>query len=128
MNAPRAPRAVLLVEDEATNQLLMKSILDRIDLVPDIAATAEEALSALSTKSYDLVIMDVQLPGLSGIDATKQIRLKEKASRSHTLIIALTASEDPDMRKQCLDAGMDGYFAKPIKKQKFLDFLKHLWK
>ena len=126
MNSPARTRSVLLVEDEATNQALMKDLLERIDLVPDIANTAEEAFAAIAGKHYDLIIMDVMLPGLSGIEATKQIRSKERETKSHSLIVALTASPEEDIKRRCLEAGMDGYFHKPVKRMQFLEFLKHL--
>lgn len=80
----------------------------------DVAANGLEAVAAIERQSYDLVLMDVQMPEMDGLQATEAIRRTLPADRQPT-IIAMTAAAMPEDRQQCLDAGMDGYIAKPVR-------------
>jgi CheY-like chemotaxis protein len=88
-------------------------MLERVGLRVDVAANGYEALAALEQDSYDLIIMDLQMPGMNGFEATVQIRRRERSGR-RTPIIALTTFTTEDDRKRCLEAGMDDHVPKPV--------------
>jgi two-component system, sensor histidine kinase and response regulator len=79
-----------------------------------LASNGEEAIKALGERSFDLVLMDVHMPGIDGIEATKAIREKERSTGLHQPVIAMTALAMTGDRDRCLAAGMDGYLTKPI--------------
>lgn len=128
MSEEKPPHKVLIVEDEEASQKILAAIFDRLKLTPIIFNNAEDARAILEKESFDLILMDVLLPGLSGIDLTKEIRIKEASQRKHTLIVAITSLDSKDDKKRCLEAGMDGYFAKPINRSMFMAFLQNLLK
>ena len=113
-SASSTPLRILLAEDNAVNQKVASRLLERfghtIVVVPDGLA----AVSAASRETFDLILMDVQMPELDGLQATAAIRAQE-AGRRHTPIIAMTACAMKEDRERCLEAGMDGYTAKPLK-------------
>jgi two-component system sensor histidine kinase/response regulator len=106
---------ILLAEDNVINQTLAVRLLEKAGHTVLVAGNGQEALAALEKDRFDLVLMDVQMPLLSGIEATAAIREKEKASGTHIPIIAMTAHAMKDDRKRCLEAGMDAYLSKPIR-------------
>jgi PAS domain S-box-containing protein len=112
---PRAFLRVLLAEDNAVNQRLATRLLEKRGHHVTVAANGLEVLDALTKESYDLVLMDVQMPEMDGIEATAAIRKKEKGSEIHQAVIALTAHAMKGDRERCLAAGMDGYLSKPIR-------------
>src|SRR5205807_6332802 len=79
-----------------------------------VVGSGREALAALDREIFDLVLMDVQMPDMDGLEVTAAIRLKEKASGGHLPIVAMTAHAMKGDRERCLEAGMDGYVTKPI--------------
>ena len=91
-----------------------------------MAADGREALAALEKESFDLVLMDLQMPEMDGFEATAAIRKKEKGSGNHLPIVALTAHAMKGDREKCLAAGMDGYLTKPIRPHE-LDELLHTY-
>jgi len=106
-----APGArVLLVEDNPINALLARALLAREGCSVDHAASGEEALAAVQVGAYDLILMDMRMPGLSGEDAARALR---KAGFA-TPIVALTANAFEDDRRRCLAAGMDDFLVKPL--------------
>ncbi len=107
---------VLLAEDHAVNELLMRKLLGGMGCTFTVVHNGEEAVSAWQKQRFDLVLMDVQMPVVSGFDATAQIRAREAAmpGRPRTPIIALTAHAMAGDRERCLAAGMDGYVSKPV--------------
>jgi PAS domain S-box-containing protein len=122
--------SVLVAEDNEINALLMRSLLNRLGHQVVIAANGEEALESwLAAKSagapYDLVLMDIQMPVLDGIEATKRIRVVEANSR-RTPIMALTANTLAEDRYACFDAGMDGFLVKPLDRDKLMEALSGL--
>lgn len=106
---------ILLVEDNVTNQILAKAILEDLGYQVHAVANGEEALEALSRVSYDVILMDGQMPVMDGFEATKQIRLREAKDGSRVPIIAMTANATEADRQKCLSVGMDDFIAKPFK-------------
>jgi signal transduction histidine kinase/DNA-binding response OmpR family regulator len=111
--AERIPLRILLAEDNLINQKLAVKLLERIGYRPDIVGNGLEVLEALRRQPYDLVLMDVQMPELDGVEATRRIR-REWPGDSGPRIVAITANAFKSDREQCLAAGMDGYVTKPI--------------
>ncbi len=105
---------ILLAEDNRINQKLAVRTLEKMGHTVIIANDGREALSMLETGTFDLVFMDIQMPFLDGIAATKEIRDGEKQTRRHIPIIAMTAHAMKGDREKCLECGMDGYVSKPI--------------
>jgi CheY-like chemotaxis protein/HPt (histidine-containing phosphotransfer) domain-containing protein len=105
---------VLLAEDNAVNQRLAASLLQRRGHRVTIAANGKEALAALERAHVDVVLMDVQMPEMGGFEATAAIRLNERATGAHLPIVAMTAHAMKGDRERCLQAGMDDYITKPL--------------
>ncbi|AXS81303.1 response regulator [Dechloromonas sp. HYN0024] len=107
---------VLLVEDHPTNQKLALGLLGKWGHEAMLANNGQEAIDILSTRSFDVILMDMQMPVMGGIEATRQIRSREAAENlPRTPIIAMTAAAMQDDRDACFAAGMDDYLAKPIR-------------
>jgi PAS domain S-box-containing protein len=123
-NGPSASLSILLVEDNAVNQRLAVRLLEKRGHHVLVAANGREALGILEKKAFDVVFMDVQMPGLDGIEATAAVRKKELLSGKHQAVIALTAYAVKGDRERFLAAGMDGYLSKPIRTQE-LDAILH---
>jgi two-component system sensor histidine kinase/response regulator len=106
---------ILLTEDNLVNQKLASRLLEKRGHHVAVAGNGREALAALARESYDLVLMDLQMPEMGGIEAVAAIRAQEKGTDVHQPVIALTAHAMKGDRERCLDAGMDGYLSKPIR-------------
>jgi CheY-like chemotaxis protein len=107
---------ILLAEDNVTNQQVALGILKKLGLRADAVGDGAEAITSLETTPYDLVLMDVQMPVMDGLEATRLIRDPRSAVlRRGIPIIAMTAHAMQGDRERCLEAGMDGYIAKPIR-------------
>ncbi len=107
---------ILLVEDHPTNQKLALGLLGKWGHRTTVAQNGQEAVDLCADGRYDLILMDMQMPVMGGIEATRLIRAREAAEgRAHTPIIAMTAAAMAEDREACLAAGMDDYLAKPIK-------------
>ena len=105
--------AILLAEDNVVNQKVAAAILERAGYRVTVATNGLEALARLSEQAYDLCLMDVQMPEMDGLTATREIRIREDR-RAHLPIIAMTANAMRGDREECLAAGMDDYVAKPV--------------
>jgi two-component system sensor histidine kinase/response regulator len=105
---------VLLAEDNRVNQVVASRMLEKMGHSVVVAENGKEALSLLAQQTFDLVLMDVQMPEMDGLTATEKIRKGELQSRSHIPIIAVTAHAMTGDRELCVSAGMDGYVTKPI--------------
>jgi PAS domain S-box-containing protein len=115
---------ILLAEDNITNQQVAVGILKKLGLRADAVANGAEAVKALETLPYDLVLMDVQMPEMNGLEATRQIRNPQSAVRNHQIpIIAMTAGAMQGDREKCLEAGMNDYVSKPISPRALIDAL-----
>jgi len=112
--AQRLPLRILLVEDNVVNQEVALRMLERFGYRADVAANGLEVLQALRRQPYDLVLMDVQMPEMDGIEATEVIRT-EMAGSSRPRIVAMTASVMDEDRERCLAAGMDDFISKPVR-------------
>jgi len=106
---------VLVAEDTPVNQKLITRLLEKKGYRVTAVSNGREALKALEVQRFDLILMDVQMPELDGIQATRVIREREAGGAEHTPILALTAHAIKGDRKKCLQAGMDGYVTKPIR-------------
>ncbi len=109
------PRRILLAEDNIVNQALAVRLLEKHGFHVSVAPDGQSALDQLEKSSFDLVLMDVQMPIMDGFEATAAIRQKEKSSRAHIPIIAMTAHALKGDEQRCIAAGMDGYVSKPIR-------------
>jgi len=115
---------VLIVEDNEKNMKLARDILQAKGYETVEAVTGEEGVKLAKEKKPDLVLMDIQLPGINGIEAFKQLRADAKTARIP--VIALTASVTPTDRSQITAAGFDAFVSKPINLKEFLDTVKRL--
>ncbi|HXI43471.1 MAG TPA: two-component regulator propeller domain-containing protein [Bryobacteraceae bacterium] len=109
------PLSILLAEDHPVNRKLTVLILERQGHRVTSVENGREALAAVEKRSFDLVLMDVQMPEMDGVEATLLIREREKATRHHIPIVAMTAHAMEGDREKCLAAGMDAYVSKPIR-------------
>jgi CheY-like chemotaxis protein len=109
------PERILLAEDNPVNQKVALLTLRKLGYRADVAANGSEVLEAVTRQSYDVVLMDVQMPGMDGFEAARRLRQMFANSPSRPRIIALTANAMETDRAECLAAGMDDYLAKPMK-------------
>jgi PAS domain S-box-containing protein len=116
---------ILLVEDNPANQKLATYILRDRGHVVEIAADGAQAISLTEENHYDVILMDVQMPGMNGLEATAAIRKREEGGR-RTPIIAMTAHAMKDDRDRCLAGGMDGYLSKPVSTEAMIGLVESL--
>jgi two-component system sensor histidine kinase/response regulator len=120
---PTATLRVLLAEDNTVNQRLATRLLEKRGHRVTVTANGREALDALEKGTYDLVLMDLQMPEMDGFQATAALRASEKHNGTHVHVVALTAHAMKGDRERCLAAGMDGYLSKPIRPQELDNLL-----
>jgi CheY-like chemotaxis protein len=106
----------LVAEDNSVNQLLVLAQLKSLGYSANAVANGREAVEAVSTVPYDLVLMDCQMPEMDGFTATQAIRKLEQSTGRHITIIALTANAMKEDQERCLQSGMDDYMSKPLRK------------
>ena len=132
-SAPRPPEAparrgeplrLLLVEDNPTNQKLTVRLLQRRGHQVEVAGNGQEAVGMLEDHRFDMVLMDVQMPVMDGMQATAAIRRREAATGGRVPIVAMTAHAMHGYRDRCLAAGMDGYISKPIQADELFDIVE----
>jgi signal transduction histidine kinase/DNA-binding response OmpR family regulator len=114
LHESRACLTILLAEDNRVNQLMAVRLLEKRGHTVVVAETGNAALVALDKQHFDLILMDMQMPELDGLEATVLIRKREKLSGKHVPIFAMTANAMTSDKEKCLLAGMDGYLSKPI--------------
>jgi two-component system, sensor histidine kinase and response regulator len=117
---------VLLAEDNAINQLVAVKMLERFGHSVLVAENGREALAALAAGPFDVILMDVQMPGMDGLEAAAEIRRNEIGTGRHVPIVALTAHAMQEDQDRCMRAGMDAYLAKPFSANGLLDTLETL--
>jgi CheY-like chemotaxis protein/nitrogen-specific signal transduction histidine kinase len=117
------PLKIMVAEDNEINQLLILKILTRLGYSPALATTGTEVVRMLTVQYYDVILMDVHLPEMNGLEATRYIR--EHHNKQPT-IVAMTASAMVEDREECYRAGMDNYLSKPIKLETFMTILKEI--
>jgi CheY-like chemotaxis protein len=103
---------ILLAEDEPINREIAMTLLEDVGLIVDIAPDGNEAVRLARQKHYDLILMDMQMPVMGGVDATRMIRARARGR--HIPILALTANAYSEDKARCLEAGMDDFIAKPV--------------
>ena len=118
-----APLRILLAEDGLANQRLAVGLLEKWGHLVTVANNGKEAVAAFQTGAFDLVLMDVQMPEMDGLQATLAIRQTEQGGTTRVPIIAMTARAMKGDRELCLEKGMDDYLAKPIRKQQLYDLI-----
>jgi CheY-like chemotaxis protein len=119
--AQRLPMRMLLCDDNAINQKVAMRLLQQMGYKPEVAGNGLEALAALDKQPYDIIFMDVQMPEMDGLEATRFIRERQQDKsrfpnyKSSIIIVAMTANAMPGDRDRCINAGMDDYMAKPVR-------------
>jgi CheY-like chemotaxis protein len=111
------PSRVLVAEDNMVNQTLARRLLEKRGYIVSVVGDGRAALAALEKESFDIVLMDVQMPVMDGFEATTSIRQREQLSGSHIPIVAMTAHAFKGDQERCLAMGMDAYISKPIRQQ-----------
>src|SRR5262249_23345085 len=114
---PTVRRRVLVAEDNVVNQRVAAGLLTRRGHDVTVVNNGREALDVLDAQPFDLVLMDLQMPEMGGLEATAAIRVRERQSGGHIRIVAMTAHAMNGVRERCAAAGMDGYLSKPLDPQ-----------
>jgi signal transduction histidine kinase/HPt (histidine-containing phosphotransfer) domain-containing protein len=117
-NGPQTPQRLLLVEDNVVNQRVASGLLARRGHHVTIAENGAVALDRLERERFDVVLMDVQMPVMGGLEATAAIREREQRTGRHVRIVAMTAHAMKGDRERCLESGMDGYLTKPLQPER----------
>ncbi len=115
---------VLLADDNEMNLKIAMAILEQMGCKITVANTGVDALKAYQSGEYDIVLMDVQMPEMDGLTATKKMREIEMLDGKHTPVVAITAHAFDEYKQQCLEAGMDDFISKPFKKKTFEDLIQ----
>jgi CheY-like chemotaxis protein len=117
---------ILLAEDDLVSQLLLGRLLERLNYDIDYAENGQGVIDKWDMGDYDLILMDVGMPGIDGFDATRVIREKERKSGGHIPIMAITAHSAKKDEERCLATGMDAYISKPIDLRRCLGMIEQL--
>jgi CheY-like chemotaxis protein len=115
---------ILLADDNAVNQKVAARLLEKLGHSVEVTSNGAEALAAFTRGTFDLILMDMQMPVMDGYDATQAIRAAEQGTPRHIPIVALTAHAMKGDREICLKAGMDDYLGKPIRPQELASVLE----
>ncbi len=127
--AARLPLRILIADDNAINQKVAERILQQLGYQPEVADNGREVLGAIEQQPFDLVFMDVMMPEMDGLEATRQIRKRQMSGeqenfRSRIIICAMTAHAMAGDREKCLAAGMDDYLSKPVRPKDVRDMIE----
>ncbi|MFP5439976.1 MAG: ATP-binding protein [Gammaproteobacteria bacterium] len=124
--ASLAGRRLLVVEDNHVSQMVAEGMLGSLGASVDVVGDGHAALARLATDRYDLVLMDVQMPGIDGLETTRRLRARSLAEGGRTPVVAVTANALSGERERCLAAGMDAYISKPFTRDRLRDVLVSL--
>ncbi len=124
--AQQFPMQILIAEDNPLNQKLIQKMLRKLGYEPVIVEDGGEALDAVKSASFHLILMDLQMPKVDGIEATKLI-IEQIPEKNRPSIIALTAAVSSDVEQNCMDAGMKGFISKPISIRRLAEVLKQYY-
>jgi len=120
------PMEILVVDDVATNRLLACRLLTKMGYTADTALSGEQAVQMVMDKDYQLILMDVFMPGIDGCESTRKIRQAESNSGRKCMILGLSADVMNDNRRRCIESGMDGFLTKPIRVPDFVAAIRNL--
>lgn len=116
---------VLIAEDNRVNQRVAQLMLRQLNIGSTVVNDGQAAIDALKSRSFDMVLMDVQMPGVDGLEATRQLRTYEvQEGKPHTPVVAMTAHALAEDRQRCLESGMDDYLTKPVSMKHFSDTVR----
>ena len=119
--AKQYPLRILVAEDDAMNQKVVTRVLNKLGYEPHISANGKDVLEEVSHRDYDVILMDVQMPEMDGLEATRMIRV---CLATQPIIIAMTANTLQGDRDECLRAGMDDYTSKPVRLEELMNVLE----
>jgi CheY-like chemotaxis protein len=119
------PLNIMVAEDNLINQKMILKVLDKLGYQPQLATNGKEVIKMLDEQYYDLILIDVQMPEMDGLEATRYIR---KNCTVQPVIVAMTANAMLEDREECLKAGMDDYISKPLKIESLITILKEMEK
>ena len=122
--AARHPLRILLAEDNAVNQKLALRLLQQMGYRADLASNGVEAVESVQRQPYDVILMDVQMPEMDGLEASRRI-VAASANGTRPRIVAMTANAMQGDREECLAAGMDDYLSKPIRVDQLVSALNN---
>ena len=125
MTAAASP-LILVVDDVADTRRLMRRVLERADMRVVEAATGEEAVKAIARERPDLVVLDLRLPGISGFDVARWVRASPDHAIARTVLLACSASVQPEVEREALDAGADAFEGKPCDVATFAERIRQL--
>ena len=125
MTAATSP-LVLVVDDVADTRRLMRRVLERADMRVVEAATGEDALEVIARERPDLVVLDLRLPGISGFDVARRVRASPDTKIARTVLLACSASVQPEVEREALDAGADAFEGKPFDIVGFVERIRQL--
>lgn len=114
---------ILVAEDNVINQIVLRKILEKRGFTVDVAEDGRQAFEMNAQHGYDLIFMDVQMPGMNGLEATAAIRAEQPAEEQ-PVIVAVTANALKGDRERCLEAGMDEYISKPLRSDSILKVIR----
>src|SRR6185437_3221281 len=112
--AETVPMQILIAEDDDVNRILIQKIFQKLSVPYHIASNGFHAIEAFEKQFYDVVFMDIEMPGMNGFEVTKKVREKYKDCDNQPFIIALTANSLPGERQNCMNKGMNEYLSKPF--------------
>ncbi|MBZ0105477.1 MAG: response regulator [Sulfuricella denitrificans] len=125
-SVPPSHLRVLVAEDNNVNKKVIRHMLKKLGIEPEIVSNGKEALEAMRRTPHDLILMDCQMPEMDGFEATAEIRRQEQAEGAHRMIVAMTANVMPGDRERCLDVGMDDYLVKPLSLESLINLLHEI--
>ncbi|MGY0037365.1 response regulator [Pedobacter sp. NJ-S-72] len=112
---------LLVVDDANMNLLVIKMIFNKLDISFDTATNGEDALKAFDTRHYDMILTDIEMPGMDGLELTKKIRSNPDAKKCRTPIIAITGQISPESHQNYISSGLNDYLVKPYKENELLE-------